>query len=290
MINRKSDLLDFYAQPGMMTDAGRYSDMLVGLPTKIGALCQVVQQNLIHVFWAERYGRTLSDEEKATLNIRPVSHKLALMCQADEQPLTVARPLERRQVGNCRDFSLLLTAILRHQGCPARARCGFGAYFIPNHFEDHWVCEYWNAEQGRWILVDAQLDDLQQKALGIAFDPLDVPRDQFIIAGQAWQMCREGRVKPEQFGIFDMNGWWFIFGDVVRDFLSLNKVEILPWDYEVGFFNHRLEDAYPEDPAEIAMYDRIAALTVAGDAAFEEVRKDYNEDPRWRVPKGWIEG
>jgi Transglutaminase-like superfamily len=287
MTNQITNLLDFYARPGMMTEVGQNSDLLVGLPTEIGALCKVVQQNLIHVFWAERYGRTLSNEEKATLNIRTMSRKLELMRQVDGQPLAAARPLEKRQVGNCRDFSLLLAAILRHQGRPARARCGFGAYFIPGHFEDHWVCEYWNPEQDRWILVDAQLDDFQRKALKITFDPLDVPRNQFVIAGQGWQMCREGRAKPEQFGIFDMHGWWFIFGDVVRDFLSLNKIEILPWDYEVGFFNHRLEDPFPQDQAEIALYDKIAALTVAGNEAFQEIRQIYSEDARWRVPESW---
>jgi hypothetical protein len=282
-----SEMLDFYARPGGMTDPGENADLLEGLPTDIPALCHIVQQNLVHVFWAERYGRMLTDAEKAPLNIRPVSDKLRLMRQVDERPLTAARPIEKRQVGNCRDFSLLLTAILRHQGRPARARCGFATYFIPDHFEDHWVVEYWNAEQERWILVDAQLDDLQRKTLGVAFDPPDTPRDQFIIAGQAWRMCREGRARPEQFGIFDMNGWWFIWGNVVRDFLSLNKIEILPWDYEAGFFSHRLEDPFPQDQAEAALYDRIAALTLAGDEAFQEVRQFYGDDKRWHVPEGW---
>jgi Transglutaminase-like superfamily len=286
MINN-SDMLEFYANPGAMTDAGGQAKLLDGLPTDIPALCQIVQQNLVHVFWAKHYGRSLSEAEKAPLNIRPVVGKLDLICQVDGRPLSMSRPLEQRQVGNCRDFSLMLTAILRHQGRPARARCGFATYFIPDHFEDHWVVEYWNTEQERWVLVDAQLDDFQRKALGIDFNTVDTPRDRFIVAGQAWRMCREGQKRPEQFGIFDMNGWWFIWGNVVRDFLSLNKVEILPWDYEVGFFSHRLEDPFPQDPSEVALYDRIAALTVAGDEAFQETRQFYCKDNRWRVPESW---
>ncbi len=74
---------------------------------------------------------------------------------------------------------------------------------------------------------------------------------------------------------------------MVRDFLSLNKVEILPWDYEMGFFSHRLEDPFPQDQAEIALYDQIAALTVAGDQAFQEMRRFYRDDRRWRVPESW---
>jgi hypothetical protein len=77
--------------------------------------------------------------------------------------------------------------------CPARPRCGFGAYFLPNHYEDHWVCEYWNEAGGRWVLVDAQLDELQRNVLETSFDTLDVPRDQFIVGGAAWKMCRSER-------------------------------------------------------------------------------------------------
>ena len=52
-----------------------------------------------------------------------------------------------------------------------------------NYYDDHWVVEYWNAGQARWILVDAQLDTIQCEALRIPFNPLDVPRDQFIVGG-----------------------------------------------------------------------------------------------------------
>jgi hypothetical protein len=35
---------------------------------------------------------------------------------------------------------VLAAAMLRAQGTPARARCGFGGYFGSGAFEDHWVC------------------------------------------------------------------------------------------------------------------------------------------------------
>ena len=283
-----ADLLAYYATFGPMTDPASHADLLAGLPGDLPGLVQAVQGNLIHVYWAERYGRSLSDAEKAAAGVRRAADKLALVRAALDRPLAEPRPLELRQAGNCRDFSLLLTAMLQAQGVPARPRCGFGAYFMPDHYEDHWVCEYWNAEQGRWVLVDAQLDALQQGVLQPGFDTLDVPRDQFVTGGLAWQMCRQGLARPEQFGIFDMNGWWFIWGNVARDFLALNQVVILPWDYELGAFTHPLEDPFPDDPAEIAFYDRIAALTLAGDAGFGEQRQAFESDPRWRVPAAWL--
>jgi hypothetical protein len=78
-------------------------------------------------------------------------------------------------------------------------RCGFGAYFRPGYYEDHWVC-------------------------------VDLPPGRFVTGGQAWQLCRRGEEDSAKFGILDMHGQWFVAGDLVRDFLALNKVEILHWD------------------------------------------------------------
>jgi hypothetical protein len=225
----------------------------------------------------------LSEEEKAPLNLRTIAQKLSLLQRSDPRPLTATRSLSQRQIGNCRDFSVMLTAILRHQGVPARARCGFGAYFLPNHFEDHWVCEYWNADQQRWVLVDAQLDEFQCRELGVTFDPLDVPREQFVVAGQAWQICRQGLAVPQQFGIFEWHGWWFIWGNVVRELLAFNKIELLPWDVLPGCMSHELDDPLPTG-AELALCDGFAALTLAGDAAFPELRAIFEGDPRFQAP------
>ena len=179
-------MLSFYATPGPLTDPCENRDLFDGLPTDLSTLVSIVQNNLLHVFWAERYGVQLTDDQKATLNVRSIREKLGIMRQAGVQSLMTPRQPAERQVGNCRDFTLLLVALLRHQGVPARSRCGFGRYFLPDHGEDHWVAEYWNADQQRWILVDAQMDQLQRDVLHLPFDPLDVPREQFVVAGQAW--------------------------------------------------------------------------------------------------------
>lgn len=281
-------LLSFYSSPGPLTNSCEHGDLFDGLPTDVGALCQIVQNNLLHVFWAERYGVQPTEDQKGTLNVRSIREKLAILRAADPRPLTAPRQPAERQIGNCRDFTLMLVSILRHQGVPARSRCGFGRYFEPDRGEDHWVAEYWNAAQQRWILVDAQLDQLQRDVLRLPFDPLDVPRDQFIVAGEAWQKCRSGADKPERYGIFEMNGWWFILGNVIREVLAFNKIEILPWDYEVGFFSHQLEDPLPDEGPELAEYDRLAALAVAGDDAFDELRRLYEIEPRLHVPAAWL--
>jgi hypothetical protein len=275
----KEDSLTYYARPGPMTDPGPHAHLWDDLPTDMPSLVKTVQGVMLHIFWAGAYGVELTDERKAEVNLRRVDKQLARMLELDGRPLTEARPHERKLVGNCRDFAVMLTAMLRHQDVPARARCGFGTYFTPGHYEDHWVCEYWNAEQGRWVLVDAQLDDLMLNGLKPDFEPLDTPRDRFITGGKAWQLCRSGAANPDDFGIFDMHGIEFVRGDLVRDFLAFNKVEILPWDG--GWRNM--------DSLEM---DRVAALIEAADASASEddwagIRALYEQDAGFYPPAGW---
>jgi hypothetical protein len=273
-------MLKDLATQSAITSPGDQIGLYDNLPTGVAALCDVVQGLMVHVFWAHQYGLTLSPERQAEVQLRYVSAQLARILELDPRPLTTARPVDNKLVGNCRDHSTLLASMLRHQGVPARARCGFGAYFTPGHFEDHWVCEYWNAEQKRWVLVDAQLDALQREKLGIAFDPLDVPRDAFIVGGEAWRMCRSGEADPNAFGIFDMKGLWFVRGDFVRDVASLNKVETLPWD-GWGLADARDQDLTPDD---LAFLDRVAVLASGAVPEYDALTSLYESDARLRVP------
>ena len=274
---------DYYQGNAPMTTAGARAAELRALPRELAKQCGVVQGVLIHRDMAPwLYDLKLSEEQRDDGHIRPLTQMLNRIHELDDRPLTIARDPAHRMPTVCRHFSLMLSSILREQGIAARARCGFGAYFNPGKFEDHWVCEYWNAKQARWILVDAQMDAVQREAFKLDFDPLDVPHDKFVIAGDAWQMCRAGRADAGHFGLspIGMAGLWFIAGNVVRDFASLNRMESLPWDVW-GLME--MSDAGITDEKK-ALLDRVAALTLAGDDAFPEIRTLYESDDRLRMP------
>lgn len=275
---------EYYRQCGAMTLIDTRTEEPSAFPHGVAGLCELIQGLLIHRDMASfAYGVTLSQERINDAHLRPIREMLARIRALDGRPLTVPRAPSDRMAAVCRHFSLMLCAILRWQGVAARARCGFGAYFTPDRFEDHWVCEYWNADKARWILVDAQLDAVQWKILPIDFDPLDVPHDRFIVAGDAWQMCRAGRARAERFGLSfvpGLSGAWFIAGNVVRDLAALNRTEMLPWDVW-GLM--QMGDDGLLDGGKGALLDRAAAATLAGDGALAEVRALY-EDDRLRVP------
>jgi hypothetical protein len=268
-----------YARPGPMTSAGRHAALLADLPDDVAGLAAAGHGVLIHEHVAPSYDVELSDADRATVHLRRVEDLLGAITARDGRPLTEARDPKDRTPGNCRHFTVLLVSALRARGVPARARCGFGGYFGGGTWEDHWVAERWDGD--RWVLVDAQIDDVQRRMFPIDFDVLDVPRDRFLVAGEAWRRCRAGTADPGLFGlsVLGETGLWWIAGNLVRDAAALLDVEVLPWD---------TWGAMPEPTDEIGedlagLFDRLAELTLDPDARADELRELFR-DERLRVP------
>ncbi|HEX2510507.1 MAG TPA: transglutaminase domain-containing protein [Microvirga sp.] len=275
---------EYYATQSAFSTPGRHAALFDALPSDPAGIARAVQGLVIYEHVAEPfYGCSLPEERRAESHIRPLETMIDAVLALDGRPLDVPRPPERRLVGICRHYMLLALAIFRHHGVPARGRGGFGAYFNPGTFEDHWVCEYWKADEGRWALLDAQFDEVFVRNLAIRHDVHDVPRRQFLTAPDAWRRCRGGDLDPQLFGIefSRLRGLWFVAGSLVRDLATLNGCEILPWD---------VWGAQPTRNAELtadelASFDDIAPLTADPDANFETLRRRFAEDAELRLPE-----
>jgi hypothetical protein len=276
-------ILDFYAEPTTLTSAQEYASLLAELPDDVEKLTHIVQGLAIHEYAArDFYGVEVPDDRKSESHFRSLERMLEQILAINDQPLSIARPPDQRLFGVCHHFALLLVAILRAKGIAARVRFGFGSYFNPGFFEDHSLCEYWNLDEARWVLVDPQFDEVWCRELHIEHDVLDVPRDHFLTAGEAWASCQAGQNDPAQFGIFkgDLRGLWFVAGSLVRDLAALNKQELLQWD-TWGAMPRRDEVLQGH---RLTFFDRVAALSRAPDASFDELRALYQADERLRVP------
>ncbi|MEV0091435.1 transglutaminase-like domain-containing protein [Streptomyces sp. NPDC050738] len=214
--------LDFHRAQSVFSDPG--TELPTGTPRELALL---VRNILIHREEGALFGYTLPEERRNEAETRYAADILAVVRSRNPGPLTAHRAPDERFAGTCRDFALLLCSLLRASGTPARIRCGFAAYFTPGFHDDHWVTEYWDSGHG-WRLADPQLPGVY----ATDFDPLDVPREQFLVAGEAWQRIRRGEADPETFGVgvIGLSGAWFVRSNVVRDLAALCRVEVLPWD------------------------------------------------------------
>lgn len=266
--------LDYRVQ-GEMSSPGVYARLLDALPHDLSSLCRAVQGVYIHYMTPE--AETLSTERRREVDTRRVDLILKRVQELDPRPLTETRPVERRFVGCCRDASLLLCAMLRQKGVPARLRAGFARYIrssMPDFKPDHVVVEYYDG--GRWKLVDPEQSSALIAENGITFNVQDIPRDQFLVAGSAWQMYRSGEDAVENYGGDPADnfwrGGWAIRSRLVDDLAMLNKVEYLLWD---GWgLKDWMEAVEAED---MALLDQAAALTTSAhdDDNFDNLRALY---------------
>jgi Transglutaminase-like superfamily len=276
------DERDYYRSHSPITEPGTQRHLLAGLPADPASLSTVIGGVMVHRDQTWRFGFTLPEQRRDEANTRSVEGILAYLGSLDER-----RP-EQRFAGTCRDFAVLLCALLREANVPARARVGFAGYLTDANtfFDDHWVVEVWHHDRG-WYLVDAQLASAPTGTYtDVDIDPLDVPRDAFLVGGQAWQECRAGTRDLDRIGTSaaGLTGLWEVQGNVVRDLASLNRVETLPWDNWglIPVHYDRLE------AADLDLLDNVAIVSAAG-GPLSQATDAYRSDLRLPAPAGLID-
>lgn len=272
---------EYYRAQSPVSDPGRYAELYRDLPDDPAQLARIVRGLMVHRLEGPMFGCVLAEDRlHDDAETRYADEILGLIVERDAAPLTAPRRVEDRFVGICRDFALLLCSFLRATGVPARIRSGFADYFGKDGMHgDHVVTEYWDARRG-WLLADAQIVDGHH---GTDLDPVDVPRDRFLVAGKAWQLIRAGEADPERFGLIapDMRlvGSWFVAGNIRLDLAALNKVETLLWDIwgiGAGGDGDMTDEIYD-------LYD-MAAQVADDEVVFEAARTLFAENAGLRTP------
>jgi hypothetical protein len=288
------EVLDYYAAPSEVTDLSAHKGFTDWVTDDVSAVFRVVQGLVIHDGWMPSYGVQFNDGQRYDFETLRMDALLEKALELSSLNPSIPRSPEKRVIGCCRELATLMTAILRAKGIPARSRCGFAAYFDHStKWEDHWACEYWRDDESRWVLADPQMDPYQQSALGLSFSPLDVPRAQFLPGGEAWTACRSGELSSEDFGIGDdpatyglssLYGLWFVRGNLLRDFASLNKVETVPllmrlWR-NLSWDSWRLVGSGDDElsSSDLRLLDRIAEVSANIDERFGEARELFESE------------
>ena len=274
---------NYYSKSGLMTDVEKYADELIVLSPDIGQLCELIHGLLIHYQTGDLYGVQLPATRMDEVRTRFVSRIFDNILRLNPRPLTIVRFPQERHIGCCRDFATLLCSLLRLKGRPARVRVGFANYVEPTTdvYCDHWITEYWSDTALKWVQVDPQQDTVLREHNQLAFDPLDIPDNQFVLAGVAWLLCRRGYGSPTRYGYGPTEtGMWIIRNNLLHDMASLNKIEMTPWD-SWGFSDQPYEDLTEEM---LSKLDAAAELTIAVDDSFTQTRTFYERETYFRVP------
>ena len=278
----ESELLSYYAAPGEFTQIGRFHDELDAVMQDPAAIARFVQGLLIHEALAPAYEVTVSEKRTTEKQLHGADAIFERAKKLKPSALIDPRSPSERVLVVCRHFALVFVSVMRTMGIPSRVRCGFASYFEPGKHVDHWVGEYWSGQEGRWVLVDAQVDDVQRGLFDIRIDTSDVPRDRFLVAGDAWEACKNG-ADADTFGVSGTENWGLIevFGNIFQDLAALQKVELLPWGW-YGLAAENEEAAY----SETEVINQLASISRSADgAAIEQLRKLVATDERFRVPE-----
>ncbi|MBI1278391.1 MAG: hypothetical protein GC179_09710 [Anaerolineaceae bacterium] len=258
---------DVYISQSTITDPGSYGYLFDDLPRDLPGLHQVIQNVYIHVWKVRKYNPEWLKGRTHEYESRSVAKSLALVMGHDNRPLTEARPKSEKLIIDCRHFAVLLTSMLRHQGIPARTRCGFATYLEDSHYQDHWVTEYWNGD--RWVMEDPDL--LKH----------DMSNDEFITGGRAWQMIRSDEASGLQFGFEPhVRGEWVVRYDLPRDLAALNKYEMLSGD---SWGDMEKQEALVNG-RDRKLLDEAAKWSLAPNSDFDGMHHFYESTDSLRVP------
>ncbi|KAF9345742.1 hypothetical protein BGX26_002780 [Mortierella sp. AD094] len=273
-----SEDLSFYTTQSLVTDPGRHTALFADLPADVPVLMRTTRNLIIHYRAESPLKHGIPKERLREIDTRHVEAMLTRLIELKDGPITIPRALPERLVACCRDFTLLFISMARAKGIPARARVGFAKYFTPGLYLDHEVAEVWDAKEQHWYLVDPELADDYKSPDGVSINPLDVPRDEFLISGEAWNLCRAGTLDPKKFmvgpdvNIEETRSWPQIKHDLIHDLVALLKTEMILWDEwaNVCYEDHK-------------RLDNIAELTMVPDV--NTLRKLYEDDKDLQVPE-----
>ena len=266
-------ILEHYRKTGTYTYAGSYRDYFRSLPDNIAELGRLVCSQVIHRVTLKE-GNTNANatllygdmnrypwyrmrcEDDILLTAPALTAELFRM---DERGFVKDRKVENKIVVTCRYVSVLMSAILRAKGIPARSRAGFAPYF----------------QEG------VSMDGFYEEG-GMPLSQYDMPEDSFDWAAKAWLAVRRGETDGRQYLYADGLGTCSIPALVrylIYDFHALMNDE-LTYSFIPAYLDGRLDRLTEEELQEL---DMLAEWLVEPDRYFDELCKLWEQNRKFRI-------
>lgn len=287
-------ILEFYQQTSPYTDLGFYKDFASQLPDDIKQLATLQRKQIIHpiIIWnhiQEGWWDDLTQVPKTSIIFEDDLFPTALSMLAEllrrDPHYSVDRKVEDKIHVTCRGEALLLASILKAKGISTRVRSGFAEYLRHDGiYYDHWITEYYQKSEQRWILVDA---DNQRGDTQISFDLNDIPRSEFLFAAQAYLDLRQKKREKSQI-LYTSDPVTLGLPAAIRglfyDFHCLMNDEII-FDFVPKYI---LEKNFVLTEEELNELDDLAGLMLEPDKNFDALEKIWKENLKLRIMGGGL--
>jgi formylglycine-generating enzyme len=271
----KESVLDFYKQYSTFTDPGEYAYLYKNLPDSLPELCSLIKSQFIHPFdELPQYSELIPKERwKESVNYPTVKSILKGLLSYDSRGLVKDRKPQNRLVLGCHECAIMLASILKYKNIPARVRCGHATYIIPGFHGSHTICEVWNKNDKRWMLVDPSTN------------MIDFSRNQFDFSNDTWIQMQEGKIDPNLYGLPGIyTGVGSIVGAISPDLAYLLGNEYPLNQYapmsDSVFKNNKLTKEQTE------ILNRISKLMKSLDATnLSKLQEIYDNTPQIQMTK-----
>lgn len=289
----EQSILEHYKKTGTYTYAGLYKEYFRSLPDDIPTLGRLVCSQVIHRITLKE-GNTNANamllygdmnqypwyrmrcEDDVLLTAPALTAELFRM---DERGFVKDRRTENKIVVTCRYVSVLMSAILKAKGIPARSRAGFAPYFQQGVSMDHWINQYYNEKENRWVTFDA--DGFYEESGMFSFQ-YDMPQDCFDWVAKAYLEVRRGATDGRQYLYADGLGTCSLpalIRYLIYDFHALMNNE-LTFSFLPPFLDGRLDKLTEEELEEL---DQLARWLLDPDRYFHELCGLWERERKFRV-------
>lgn len=287
------EILKHYRQAGTYSYAGLYEEYYQSLPNNISELGKLICSQVIHRITLKQ-GNTGANEKLIYGDMTKypwyrlrceddilltAAAMTAELFRLDNRGFILQRATENKIVVTCRYVSVIMSAILKAKGIPCRSRAGFAPYLDDNKNFDHWINQYWNIEENRWVTFDVD-GFFNDEDLG--FNQFDIPKSKFHWAANTWLDIRNGKVDGKYFVYADSlgtNSLKAVIRSIFYDFHALMNNEI-SYKFQPSYIDEKFEALTENDLMEI---DELAKLMLEPDKNFYKLISVWNSNRKFRI-------
>ena len=275
----ENSVLDFYCQYSSYTNPGKYEYLYENLPDSLPELCKLIKSQFIHPY-AElpKYSEQIPKERwKEYIKYPTVKSILKGLHSYDSSGLVNNRKLEDRLILICRHNAILLASILKHRGIPTRVRAGYATYLAQGFHVNHAICEVWNKNDKRWMLVDPSMD------------MIDFNKKKFDFGSDAWLKMQQNEIDSNLYGVPGRyTGYLSILAILNTDLASILGNEYTTYQYAPMLANARKNNNQLSDKDELTL-DKISELMKNPDAKnLLKLQELYNSTPEVQITESFI--